>query len=354
MRLLTKLENVTKNYGDITALDHVSLKVRQGEILTVAGPNGSGKTTMLRIMAFIDTPTSGEVHFHGVKVNDENRSQIRTKCTMVFQKTALFKTTVYKNIAYGLKLRGAFSKKEIDRRVKDVLGLVKLNGYEKRLAKKLSGGEQQRISLARALVLDTELLLLDEPTANLDPKNVSVIEETVSRVNRERKNTVVMATHNLFQAETITKRAALLLGGKVVEVGTAQEIFRTPSRHLASFARLENVFSGTSRILKEGTSLIDVGDGVEIEVALRKSGKILVFVRPEDIIMSTKPISSSARNVFEGRIVEISDLGSVVRLKVDAGKRFVVQITKRSFNEMQLNVRSEVFLTFKASSVHVV
>ncbi len=353
MKPLTELTDITKNYGNVTALDNVSLEVRQGEIFTIAGPNGSGKTTMLRLMAFIDTPTSGEVHFNGVKVSDENRSQIRTKCTMVFQKTALFNTTVYKNVAYGLKLRG-FSKKEIDERVEDALGLVKLDGYEKRLAKKLSGGEQQRVSLARALVLNTELLLLDEPTANLDPKNVSIIEETVSRVNRERKNTVVMATHNLFQAETITKRAALLLGGKIVEVGTAQEIFRTPSKHLASFARLENVFSGASRILKEGTSLIDIGDGVEIEAALRKSGKISVFVRPEDIILSRKPISSSARNVFKGRIVEISDLESVVRLKVDAGKQFVVQITKRSFNEMQLNVRSEVLLAFKASSVHVI
>jgi molybdopterin-binding protein len=353
MKTLIKLKGVTKRYGEITALDDVSLEVKEKEIFTVLGPNGSGKTTMLRIMASIDKSNSGEVFFNGEKIDDKNRSQARKRSTMVFQKTTLFNTTVYKNIAYGLKLR-KISKKETDERVKDVLGLVKLNGYEKRLAKKLSGGEQQRVSLARALVLDTELLLLDEPTANLDPKNVSIIEETVSRVNRERRNTVIMATHNLFQAETITKRAALLLGGKVVEVGTAQEIFRIPSRHLASFARLENVFSGTSRIVKEGTSLIDVGDGVEIEAALRKSGKILVFVRPEDIILSRKPVSSSARNVFKGRIMEISDLGSVVRLKVDAGKQFVVQITKRSFNEMQLNVCSEVFLTFKASSVHVV
>ncbi len=353
MKTLIKLKGVTKRYGEITALDDVSLEVKEKEIFTVLGPNGSGKTTMLRIMASIDRPTSGEVFFNSEKIDDKNRSLARKRSTMVFQKTVLFNTTVYKNIVYGLKLRG-FSKKDADERVEDVLGLVKLDGYERRLAKELSGGEQQRLSLARALVLDMELLLLDEPTANLDPKSMSIIEETVSRVNRERRNTVVMATHNLFQAETITKRAALLLGGKIVEVGTAQEIFGTPSRHLASFARLENLLSGRSRILKEGTSLIDVGDGVEIEAALRKPGKISVFVRPEDIIMSRKPINSSARNVFKGRIMEISDLGPVVRLKVDAGKRFVVQITKRSFNEMQLNVRSEVFLTFKASSVHVV
>jgi tungstate transport system ATP-binding protein len=353
MRNLIKLKDITKNYGDITALNHVSLRVRKGEVFTIAGPNGSGKTTMLKIMASIDTPTKGEVYFDGLRVSDSNRSQIRTKCTMVFQKTVLFNTTVYKNIAYGLKLR-KFSKNEIDERVENVLDLVKLHGYEKRLAKNLSGGEQQRVSLARALALDTELLLLDEPTANLDPKNVSIIEETMSRVNREFNTTIIMATHNLFQAETITKRAALILGGKIVQVGTAQEIFRVPSKHLASFARLENVFSGTSRILKEGTSLIDVGNGLEIETSLKKSGNVTVFVRSEDIILSKKPISSSARNVFKGKIVEISDLESVVKLKIDAGKQFIVQITKRSFNEMQLNVRSEVFLTFKASSVHTI
>ncbi len=353
MRPLIKLDDVTKRFGAITALDHVSLEVRRGEIFAIAGPNGSGKTTMLNIMAFIDLPTSGEVHFNLVKVNDDNRSQFRTKCTMVFQKTALFDTTVYKNVAYGLKLR-AFSKREIDERVRNVLGLVKLSGYEKRWAKKLSGGEQQRVSLARALVLNTEVLLLDEPTANLDPKNMSIIEETVSQANRERKNTVIMATHNLFQAENVTKRAALLLEGKIAEIGRAKEIFRTSSNQLASFARLDNMFSGTSKILREGTSIIDVGDEIEIEAAFRKSGKTSVFVKPEDIIVSRKPISSSARNVFRGRIVEVSDLESVVRLKVDAGRKFTVQITKRSFNEMQLGVRSEVFLTFKASSVHII
>jgi molybdopterin-binding protein len=353
MKQLIKLKEVTKQYGEITALDDVSLEVKEKEIFTVLGPNGSGKTTMLRIMASIIEPTSGEVFFGGKRINDSNRSQARKKSTMVFQKTALFNTTVYENVAYGLKLR-KFRKKEIDERVENVLDLVKLNGYKKRLAKKLSGGEQQRVSLARALALNTKLLLLDEPTANLDPKNVSIIEETISRVNHELNTTIVMATHNLFQAETITKTAALILDGKIVQIGTAQEIFRVPSKYLASFARLENVFSGTSRILKEGTSLIDVGNGVEIETASKKSGNITVFVRPEDIIISKNPISSSARNVFKGKIVEISDLESVAKIKIDTGKQFIVQITKRSFNDMQLNIHSKVFLAFKASSVHTI
>jgi tungstate transport system ATP-binding protein len=352
MKSLIKLRDITKRYGEITALDGVSLEVAEKEIFTILGPNGSGKTTTLRIMASIDEPTSGEVFFDGEKINNSNKSQARKKGTMVFQRTTLFSTTVYKNVAYGLKLRG-YSKEQTDKRVKEALSLVKLAGYEKRPAKKLSGGEQQRVALARALALNTKLLLLDEPTANLDPKNISIVEETISRVNREFDTTIVMATHNLFQAKTLTNSVALLLRGKIAQIGAPHEILRGPSINLASFARLENIFSGNSKILQEGTSVVEVNDGIEIEAAIKKSGKVMIFVRPEDIILSKKIMSSSARNVFKGKIVEISDLGSVVKLKVDAGKDFVVQITKRSFVEMQLNVGSVVFLTFKASSVHM-
>ena len=158
----------------------------------------------------------------------------------------------------------------------------------------------------------------------------------------------------MFQAESITERVALLLKGKIAETGTASEIFGKPSKSLAGFARLENVFSGISKIREDGTSLIEVGDAVQIEATLKKSGKVTVLVRPEDIIVSRKAVSSSARNVFQGKIIGISDLSSTVKLNVDVGKSFVAQITKRSFSEMRLNLNSKVFLTFKASSVYIV
>ena len=171
--MITKLTNVTKRYGEISALSKVSLEIRAREIFSVLGPNGSGKTTMLKIMALIDEPTNGEVLFDGELIHKGNRSQARLKSTMVFQKTTLFNTTVYNNIAYGLKIRG-YARAEITEKVKDALRLVKLDGYEKRSAKSLSGGEQQRVSLARSLALNTKLLLLDEPTTNMDPKTVSI------------------------------------------------------------------------------------------------------------------------------------------------------------------------------------
>jgi len=310
MSVIAELEHVSKSYGQIKALDNVTLKVRKREIFTLIGPNGSGKTTLLKILACIKTPDSGNVYINGEKIEDRNRNRAKL--------------------------------------------MVKLEGYENRPAKKLSGGEQQRVSLARALALNTPLLLLDEPTANLDPKTVSIIEEVIRQVNQQKGTTIIMATHNIFQAEQTAQKAALLLNGRIVEMGTINEILRRKSKNLTKFARLENIFSGTSEILEEGTSRIKLDEGIAIETALRKSGRITVFIRPEDIILSKKRFESSARNIFEGKIVEISDLGPLVKLKVDAGKEFIAQITKKSFVEMGLNVGSQIYLTFKASSVQMV
>jgi molybdopterin-binding protein len=352
MNVMAELDNVTKMYGKITALNGISLNIPRGEIFTLIGPNGSGKTTLLKILACIEKSTKGKVYFEGKLVEERSMPEFRLKSTMVFQKTVLFNATAYENIAYGLKLRG-FSKEEMNERVKSVLKLVKLEGCEKRPAKKLSGGEQQRVSLARALALRTELLLLDEPMANLDQRNASIIEAAISQIRQETNTTIILATHNMIQVETLSEKVALINNGKLIHVGKTREILEH-SRKLTDFARIENIFSGVSRVTKDGTSRIDVGDNVQIEASMRRSGKSSVFVMPEDIILSKTKFASSARNVFEGRIVEILDLGSTVRLRIDAGKQFVVQITKHSFIEMQLNLSSKVFVTFKASSVHTI
>lgn len=227
MSYLIELKDVTKRYVETLALNKVSLKVMKGEILAIIGPNGSGKTTMLRIMAGIEKPTNGEIYFDDTEINDRNMDKLRSRSTMTFQRTVFFNAGVYKNLAYGLKLRG-HTKKEIKERIKEALRMVKLEGYESRLAKRLSGGEQQRLSLARALVLKTELILLDEPTANLDPYNVSMMEQIISEINRNFDTTIVMATHNMFQAKRLGKKVLLLMNGEVVEVGEADKIFESP------------------------------------------------------------------------------------------------------------------------------
>ena len=210
------------------------------------------------------------------------------------------------------------------------------------------------MSLARALVLNREILLLDEPTVNLDPKNVSIIEEAIQRVNEEKKTTIVLATHNMFQAEAISQQVTLLIDGTVKHVGTNKDVFGKSNKHLESFARLENVFSGTAKGTKEGTSIIDVNQRLRIEAAFKTTGKVTVHVRPEDILLSAEALKSSARNVFKGKIVGITDLGGIVKITVDAGKKFSIQITKKSLTEMELTVGSEIFITFKSSSVRLI
>jgi len=353
MSYIAELRNVTKIFDRITALNNVNLKIKDGEILALLGPNGSGKSTLLKILAFLEKPSKGEVYFQGKKVTDKNMLQMRMESTMVFQKTVLFSTTVYNNVAYGLKIR-KIPKNIVDEEVGRALRLARLEGFEKRHAKKLSGGEQQRVALARALALNTRLLLLDEPTANLDPKNASIIEEVIAAANRELKTTIVMATHNMFQARNLPHHIALINDGKIDEVGTPSEIFGRFSKILASFAALENTFTGIARVAEDGTTLVDIGNNVQLVTLSQSSGSVSIFISPEDIILSKDLIVSSARNMFKGRIVSVSDFGSVVKLQIDAGKQFIVQITKRSFNEMQLNVDSEVYLAFKASSVQLV
>jgi len=352
---LIEIQNLCKEYSGKQVLKDINLSVQNGEICVLVGPNGAGKTTLLRILDLLEEPTTGKVLLDGKEVDYSAKDKVamRRRIGMVFQQTVLFNMSVFDNVAYGLTVRGG-DKRIAEQKVRTALELVQLRNFEEKNALALSGGEAQRVALAQALVVEPDLLLLDEPTANLDPRNVSIVEEALSQVNRENKTTMIMATHNMFQAQTLAHRAALLLDGKIEKTGTVREIFEVPSKHLASFARLENVFSGVSSVVEEGTSLVDFGGGLRVEAAFTRSGEVMVYVSPEDIILSTHPIVSSARNNFKGRVIEVVDLGSTVRLKVNAGRMFVVQITKRSFKEMQLNVDSEAFLTFKASSVQAV
>jgi tungstate transport system ATP-binding protein len=353
MTVTAKLKDVTKAYGNKLVLDTVNLQIREGEILALLGPNGSGKTTILKILAFIEKPTNGEVEFQGRTVNFKHTEKIRLQSTLVFQKTILFSTSVYNNIAYGLKMR-KIPKEVQDREVKKALQLMKLEGFEKCNAKKLSGGEQQRVAIARALVLNTKLLLLDEPTANLDPKNARILEDIIDTVNRENKTTIVMATHNMFQAKKLPHRIALMDERRITEVGTPTEVFGKLSKNLASFAALDNTYTGTAKHTSAGTSVVDIGNGVQIEITTQRKGATVVFINSQDIIVSKSAIYSSARNVFKGKITEITDFDSLVKLTVNVGKPFKAQITKRSFNELDLCLNAEVFIIFKASNVQVI
>jgi len=353
MNPIAELRDVTKTFDGTTALNDVSLKIVEGEILALLGPNGSGKSTLLRVLALLMEPTKGETYFRNIKVDGGNLEQMRMETTLVFQKTTLFSARVYDNVAYGLNVR-KMQKDEIADRVSRALKLVKLEGFERRHAKRLSGGEQQRVALARALVLNTSLLLLDEPTVNLDPKNAAMIEEIVAKANQENKTTIVMATHNMFQAKNLPTRVALMENGRVNEIGTPAATFNKLSKTLASFAALENTFTGNAATMEDDTTVVEIGVNTRVVATGQHQGPVTFFISPEDIILSKARFDSSARNILKGRITEIQDSDALVKLKVDVGKPFAVQITKRSFSDMNLNLDAEVYIAFKASSVQII
>jgi len=223
-----RAEGVAKVYGERKALDGVLLDVEGGKILALVGLNGSGKTTLLRIIAGLEEPTQGSILIDNRKMQSH---ELRKVATLIFQRTTTFNTSVFDNVAYGLKIRG-FAKCQIERKVSEALAAVGLTGFERRRAKRLSGGEQQRFALARAFAINPEILLLDEPTANLDPANSMTIESIIRRLRDEQTHTVVLSTHNLHQARRLSDRIAHIHYGKIVEVANTDRFFTNPSNEV--------------------------------------------------------------------------------------------------------------------------
>lgn len=225
-----RLDSVSKVYGNRTVLDISALTLEENCIYAILGPNGAGKTTLLRLLNLLDQPDTGKIEFMGSDIsNDGDQLAIARQMCMVFQKPHMFRSTVYENVAYGLKIR-QIPRSEIQKRVLETLRFVGLEGFKGRMATTLSGGESQRLALARALVLHPRVLLLDEPTANLDPHTVQMIEEIVRNYQQQYHMTVIIVTHNLFQAQRIADECILLIDGQIIEKGLTRDVFTHPKQ----------------------------------------------------------------------------------------------------------------------------
>ena len=227
---LYELDGVVKKYGDRTIVNINKLNINRNKVYAVLGPNGAGKSTLLRLLNLLEKPDHGILKFLGQEVNTSTASRrldIARQMCMVFQKPHMFRATVLENVAYGLKLRGK-STSEIKRLSEKMLDVVGLPHLAKNAAHKLSGGESQRAAIARALVLRPKLLLLDEPTSNLDPYSVNIIEDIIRFSQKEYGMTVIIVTHNLFQAKRLSDETLLLLDGKVVEMNDTLAFFNNP------------------------------------------------------------------------------------------------------------------------------
>jgi tungstate transport system ATP-binding protein len=224
-----RLHNLAQVYDGRTVLHIDQLDIYKGEILAIVGPSGAGKSTLLRLLNFLEHPTTGSLSFDNIRLNGAGPGlELRRQVTTVFQHPVLLNRSVAANVAYGLKIR-QMSRKLINQAVETALARVGLQELAQARASTLSGGEAQRVALARALVIQPAVLLLDEPTANLDPYNVKLIEQIVAEVNQKLGTTMVLVTHNIFQAKRLAHRTALLLEGRLVEIAATDTFFNRPT-----------------------------------------------------------------------------------------------------------------------------
>ncbi|HIQ38966.1 MAG TPA: amino acid ABC transporter ATP-binding protein [Methanothermococcus okinawensis] len=219
------LKGIFKTFGDKVALKDVNLTVNKGEALAILGYSGAGKTTLLKIISALDVDFEGTYLFKGIDVK-KDPEKVRKCITMVFQNPVMFKGTVFENVAYGLKVRG-YCKGYIKEKVDEVLEYLGILDLRDKNAKRLSGGEKQRVAVARALVLDIDVYIFDEPTSNLDIENIKVVEGTIKELKRKGK-TVIFTTHDLLQARRLSDRVAYIERGEIVEVGETERVFKDP------------------------------------------------------------------------------------------------------------------------------
>lgn len=347
-RAILKIKDLTKCYPGGFTLQIPSLEFEEGLIYALVGPNGAGKTTLLNLINLLERPDKGEIFFHGCRVRPhikrgalvgsdptDDPINIRRKMTLVMENPLLFKTTVFKNIEYGLKVRSV-NKKTRQKRVKEMLEAVELGGFEKRPALSLSRGETQRVAIARALVLKPEVLLLDEPFTNIDKRSLEVTEKLIKEINRKEHLTIIFTTHDFRQAYRLSGQVISLLEGKVVK------------------GSLENLFRGEIEENLEGLKYVKLSPKVSVAVVTKKGGEVHISIPPEDIILSPTQLQSSARNSFLGRIKKIDIEDQTVRVSVDIGVEIISLITKESFDELGLTISSSIFITFKSTSVMVI
>ncbi|MDD4289164.1 MAG: phosphate ABC transporter ATP-binding protein, partial [Atribacterota bacterium] len=217
-KVLLKIEKIKKSYQNKTVLDIDSLSFESNKIYAIVGPNGSGKTTLINILNLLDKPDEGIIIFRGKDIRQYSKQdilKIRRRMTLVHQKPFLFQTSVFNNVAYGLKLRGIATESNRTK-IMNSLSIVGLTDFDKRNAHQLSGGEAQRVVIARALALEPEILFLDEPTSNIDMRHIDVIERIIKEINQKMKTTVVFTTHDLSQAYRLADEIISLLDGKIV------------------------------------------------------------------------------------------------------------------------------------------
>ena len=351
------LSGIRVVHGAHAILDVSALSVVQGEVLAVIGPNGAGKSTLLRVMGLLESPTAGEVRFRGEPVTARGGLAVRRRMASVFQEPLLADVSVGDNVALGLRFRGAPAPRS-GPMVSTWLERLGIAHLASRQARTLSGGEAQRTALARALVVEPELLLLDEPFSSLDQPTRETLIGDLGQILREERVTAVLVTHDRAEAMALGDRVGVLMGGRLLQLDEAAQVFRAPaSEEIARFVGVETILDcrvvdrdGMLSVLEAGGQTLQVAQPAEPGEWVR------LCLRPEDVTLfpgAPKPGASSAFNRLGGRVQRVVPAAPHVRVIVDCGFPLVALMTQRSVEEQRLWEGAQVTAHFTTTAPHL-
>jgi tungstate transport system ATP-binding protein len=334
-----------------------ALSIEESRVLAVIGPNGSGKSTLLLTIARLLKTDGGQIYFRGRPVEEQDELAYRRRVSLVLQEPLLLDTSVFNNVAAGLRYR-RLPKSEVTHRVGTWLDRLGIRHLVDRPARQLSGGEAQRVSLARALAINPELLMLDEPFGGLDTPTRTRLLEDFQALRAEAGTTTIFITHDLDEALYLGDQVAVLLNGRLRQCGSPQEVFSAPvDADVATFVGMETVLPGRVAERSNGQVQVDI-NGIRLEAVgdLEPGRQVLFCVRPEDIsLWPTQDVpTSSSRNRLAGRVQRVIPQGPLARVQVDCGFPLLALVTRTSAIEMKLEEGKPVGASFKASAVHLI
>jgi molybdate/tungstate transport system ATP-binding protein len=346
-----RLEHLSKAWNGF-ALKDVSLDVADGEYLALLGPNGAGKTLLLETIVGFYRPDKGRILLDSQDVTfvppEKRRMGYVPQNCMLFPHMR-----VRQNVEFGLKMRGVAEderRKTVDR----VLTLLGLTGLADKLPMTLSGGEKQKVALARVLAVEPKVILLDEPLASIDEESSRAMKVELKRFHRDLRVTVVHVTHNQMEAFGLAERVAIMNCGQIVQVDGAKSLLSSPAdEFVARFLGYENVFKGRVVEHKPVLSLVDLGRFVVKVAGDANDGECVVGVRPENVSLSLKPPPSSEANLLRGVVADCADAGPIVSVTIDAGFKIKATVAKGSFLELNLDPGMQVWLSFEPESVKI-
>ena len=350
---LLVLENLSKHFGSLVAVQDVDLVIEPGEFICFLGPSGCGKTTLLRIITGFEQQTIGDVIYDGKIINDVIPQ--KRDFGIVFQSYALFPNmTVYQNVAFGLKMR-KMPKKLIDERVSEILQLVGLTEWESHYPSQLSGGQQQRVALGRAIAIKPRVLLLDEPLSALDAKIRVRLRTVIKKLQEELGITLIYVTHDQEEALALADRVVVMRDGAIRQIGTPWEIYKEPkTSFIAEFVGTSNFIAG-----KKKNGKVQFG---RLELAVSNlddtdSEKVYLAIRPENIEWVDETISAEhylPSNIVEVEAVVINFLGAIVRITfILEEEEMIVDISEKEFEKINLKRKDKFKLYFPPDSFHV-